>query len=109
MSDDRLAVRLRRLQQQIRSFKELHTTEVSDLAQKLETMTKLHADELQLILDELADIASEVTPTPAPSGAPADAAASSPKRAKWVAEQERKTKPLSRRDLLRGRGEGPRA
>ena len=108
MSDDRLAIRLRRLEQQIRSFKELHTTEVSDLARKLETMTKLHADELQLILDELADIAGEVTP-PATGDRPLDAAASSPKRAKWLAEQERKTKPLSRRELLRGRGEDPRA
>jgi len=31
---DELAVRLRRLEQQIRSFKELHTSEVSDLAQR---------------------------------------------------------------------------
>jgi len=108
VNEDRRAVRLRRLEQQIRSFKELHTTEVSDLARKLETMTKLHADELQLILDELADIAAEVTP-PVQSVVLADPAASSPKRAKWLAEQERKTKPLSRRELLRGRGEDPKA
>ena len=103
---DEIAVRLRRLEQQIRSFKELHTTEVSDLAQKLQAITKMHADELQLILDELADIASEVT-TEAPTASGADPAASSPKRARWLAEQERKSKPLSRRELLRGRGEDP--
>ena len=103
---DELAVRLRRLEQQIRSFKELHTSEVSDLAQKLQAITKMHADELQLILDELADIASEVT-TEAPAASEADPAASSPKRARWLADQERKSKPLSRRELLRGRGEDP--
>jgi len=111
VSADRLAIRLRRLEQQIRSFKELHTTEVSDLARKLEMMTKLHADELQLILDELADIAAEATPPAStePRAEATDPAARSPKRAKWLAEQERKTRPLSRRELLRGRGEGPKA
>ncbi len=83
-----LATRLRRLEQQIRAFKELHATE------------------LGLILDELTDIAAEVeaekaaASTPTPVVDPADPAAASPKRAKWLAEQERKAAPKSRRDLL---------
>lgn len=93
MSQD-LATRLRRLEQQIRAFKELH------------------ASELQLILDELTDIAAQVeaetaaASVPASAVDPADPAAASPKRAKWLAEQERKAAPKSRRELLfRGRDE----
>jgi hypothetical protein len=92
-----LSARLRRVEQQIRAFRELHSSE------------------LQLILDELTDISKQVeaekaaesapaTP-PGPSD-PADPAASSPKRAKWLAEQERKAAPKSRRDLLFGEREG---
>ena len=92
MTQGRLLERLRRLEQQIRAFKELH------------------ANELQLILDELSDIASEVASTEEPTAqqaeSAADPAATSPKRAKWLAEQERKTRPMSRRELLRGRDEG---
>ena len=92
MNTERLVERLRRLEQQIRAFKELH------------------ANELQLILDELSDIASEVASTEEPTAqqaeSAADPAATSPKRAKWLAEQERKTRPMSRRELLRGRDEG---
>ena len=92
-----LSARLRRVEQQIRAF------------------SKLHASELQLILDELTDIskqleeetaAAERAPArPAADTAPidpADPAASSPKRAKWLAEQERKAAPKSRRELLFG-------
>ena len=93
-----LSARLRRVEQQIRAF------------------SKLHASELQLILDELTDIAAQVEaeqaaasaagpsdPTAAADpAAPADPAAASPKRAKWLAEQERKAAPKSRRDLLFG-------
>jgi hypothetical protein len=87
-----LSARLRRVEQQIRAFRELH------------------ASELQLILDELTDIAAQVEEEkaaagpPAPSD-PADPAAASPKRAKWLAEQERKQAPRSRRDLLFGERE----
>jgi len=89
-----LSARLRRVQQQIRAF------------------SKLHSSELQLILDELTDISKQVeegkAAESAPSGPaadtarvdPSDPAASSPKRAKWLAEQERKAEPKSRRDLL---------
>ncbi len=87
-----LSARLRRVEQQIRAF------------------SKLHASELQLILDELTDISKQledekaaVSARPADAVAqidPSDPAASSPKRAKWLAEQERKGAPKSRRDLL---------
>jgi hypothetical protein len=92
----RLAERLRRLEQQISAFKELHATE------------------LQMILDELADIAREVEDRPTPGadavggeGAGGDPAANSPKRAKWLAEQERRKRPTSRREFLLGRGDEP--
>jgi hypothetical protein len=88
-----LSARLRRVEQQIRAF------------------SKLHSSELQLILDELTDISKQVeeekatanAASDAPAAAtvdPTDPAASSPKRAKWLAEQERKAAPKSRRDLL---------
>ncbi len=91
-----LSARLRRVEQQVRAFKELHS------------------GELQLILDELTDIAKQVedekaaasAPTaPAAPADPADPAAASPKRAKWLAEQERKSAPRSRRELLFGERE----
>ena len=98
MSED-LASRLRRVEQQIRVFKELHSSE------------------LQIILDELSDIAKQAEDEKAASSAPtapsdavasadpADPAASSPKRAKWLAEQEKKSAPKSRRELLFGDSE----
>ena len=95
MSEE-LSARLRRVEQQVRVFKELHQSE------------------LQIILDELTDIAKQVedekaaasAPTaPAAPADPADPAASSPKRAKWLAEQERKSAPRSRRELLFGERE----
>ena len=87
MSED-LSARLRRVEQQIRAFRELHQSE------------------LQIILDELTDIARQVDAEKAAASAPtvdateADPAAGSPKRAKWLVEQERKAAPKSRRELL---------
>jgi len=86
-----LSARLQRVEQQIRAFRELHSSE------------------LQLILDELTDISKQLDEERAAEAAPAadaakvdpaDPAASSPKRAKWLAEQERKAAPKSRRELL---------
>ncbi len=93
MTPEKLLERLRRVEQQIRAFKELH------------------ASELQIMLDELSDITDELTvpaePTAdATTATASDPAAASPKRAKWLAEQERKTQPMSRRELLRGRDDG---
>ena len=93
MSEDLLA-RLRRVEQQIRAFRELHSSE------------------LQIILDELSDISRQVESekTVDPNAAvsvidAADPGAASPKSAKWLAEQEKKTAPKSRRELLFGERE----
>jgi hypothetical protein len=95
VSED-LSARLRRVEQQVRVFKELHQSE------------------LQIILDELTDIARQVDEEKAaegPPGAgaapvdPSDPAAASPKRAKWLAEQEKKAAPKSRREFLFGESE----
>lgn len=97
----RLESRIARVEQQIRSFKELY------------------AGELQIVLDELTSIREEIAslaPKDTPEGvesasesqaAPSDPAANSPRRAAWLAEEKRKEEqrkaPLSRRELLRGR------
>ncbi len=91
MSEE-LSARLRRVELQVRAFKELHQSE------------------LQIILDELTDIAKQVdaekaaatTTTQTSEVDPDDPAASSPKRAKWLAEQANKAAPKSRRELLFG-------
>jgi hypothetical protein len=98
----KLETRVARLEQQIRSFKELH------------------ASELGLILDELtslrADLAAMAAPPALPPETPAatvDPAANSPKRAAWLAEEQRKEEerkaPKTRRELLRGRDEDEKA
>jgi hypothetical protein len=90
---EELSARLRRVEQQVRAFKELHQSE------------------LQIILDELTDIVKQIDAEKAAEAAgaaggnlvdPADPAASSPKRAKWLAEQAKKVAPKSRRELLFG-------
>ena len=91
MSEE-LSARLRRVEQQVRVFKELHQSE------------------LQIILDELTDIVKQVeaeraavTPPAQTSDVdPDDPAAASPKRARWLAEQAKKAAPKSRRELLFG-------
>ena len=83
--NDKVDGRLRRLQQQISAFR------------------KLHDDDLQLLIDELRGLASDLD---APAVQASDAPADSPRRAKWLAEQEERSH-LSRRDLLRGRGSDP--
>lgn len=95
----RLETRVARLEQQIRAFKELH------------------ASELGLILDELAGLRAELASLarPAPAAAPVDPndpAANSPKRAKWLEDErrkeERRSEPLTRREMLRGREPDPK-
>jgi hypothetical protein len=90
---EELSARLRRVEQQIKAFKQLHQSE------------------LQIILDELTDIARQVDEQNAAAALPAapvddaDPAAASPKRAKWLAEQEKKNAPKSRREFLFGERE----
>jgi len=88
------------------------TTRLRRVGAQIKAFRELHSQELQLILDELADIAvaSEHRAAATAEAAPyatataADPAAASPKRARWLAEQERRSH-LSRRELLRGREE----
>jgi hypothetical protein len=113
---ERIAERVRRVEQQIRSLRDLHAAEQREVAQRIETIARIHAEEMELILAELADVAAELdAATSAEADAepvtarvdPADPAAASPKRAKWLTEQERRAH-RSRRELLRGRErEGP--
>jgi hypothetical protein len=99
----KLETRVARLEQQIRSFKELH------------------ASELGLILDELASLRADLAAMAAPpppamdtAAAPtaADPAAGSARRAAWLAEEQRKEEerkaPKTRRELLGGRSENER-
>ena len=94
----KLETRVARLEQQIRAFKELHATELG-----------LILDELSSLRAELASLKQSPSeaPVPAPAANASDPAAASPKRAAWLAEEERKERerqaPLSRRELLRGR------
>ena len=94
----KLETRVMRLEQQIRAFKELHA---SELGQILDELASLRAD--------LAAMAAPPYASPGTQGTLADPAAASPKRAAWLAEQERKERekkaPMSRRELLRGRDE----
>lgn len=118
------ATRLGRVIQQLTSFGELHADEldrlaqeldaagVAELAQRLRTYRDVQREEASMVVDELVDIqrdmasAAQLTePVEAPSAATAgDPAVDSPKRAKWLAEQEaeaeRLRQPLSRRDLF---------
>ena len=116
--------RLGRVIQQLKSFDDLHATELEGLAAELDQSgaTEIAArlrlyrdfqrDESRLVVDELVDVQAEVTrlapPPPPPlvaEGAPGhDPAINSPRRAKWLAEQaaeaERLKQPFSRRDFL---------
>lgn len=114
------AERLRRVEQQLRTLGELHVRELSDLAERiaaadpaeaartLGTIARLHADELRMVLDEIVAIAADVTP---PADAGTGATVRSPKRERWLAEEERRAHPppMSRRELLRGRDQGGEA
>ena len=130
------ATRLGRVLQQMGSFSTMHAAELdgiaveldaagqTELAARLRIYRDLHTQEAGLILDELADVRSDLdrpppadaSPSPDPSP-PAissdpstrpDPAANSPKRARWLAEQaeqarlaaEAAQRPRSRRDLF---------
>jgi len=92
----KLETKVARLEQQIRAFKELHATELGIIL-----------EELGALRTELIAMKAPPTDAAAPAVDPRDPAAGSPKRAAWLAEQERKERerqaPLSRRELLRGR------
>jgi hypothetical protein len=119
--------RLGRVIQQLRSFGELHASELEALAAELDTTSAadtaarlrvyrdIQRDEAQMVVDELVDLQTEMATTDpsevapaaavAPAG-PSDPAINSPRRARWLAEQaaeeERRRQPLSRRDFFGG-------
>ena len=119
--------RIGRVIQQLRSFGELHATELETMAETLdaagasEAAAQLRAyrvvqrDEADMVVSELVDIQGDMTaaaaaePTEATDAGAApvnahDPAVNSPKRAKWLAEQaaeaERLRQPVSRRELF---------
>jgi hypothetical protein len=101
------ATRLGRVIQQLRSFRDLHRSELgqladeldrahqAELAARLRTLVGVQVDEWQLPLEELADVQAELAADP-PAAAPINPSRS-PKRAAWLAEQ---AKPRPRRDLF---------
>jgi hypothetical protein len=99
----KLETRVARLEQQIRSFKELHASELG-----------LILDELASLRADLAAMAAPPPPAPDTAAAPtaADPAAGSARRAAWLAEEQRKEEerkaPKTRRELLGGRSESER-
>lgn len=122
--------RLARVRQQLRVFADLHTAEldgvVSELeaagaaepAARLKAYRDLHAQEAGLVLEELEDLCAELEAEAHGAGgvdAPmaqaraeeaakmaADPGASSPRRARWLAERARRHEPeaISRRAFL---------
>ena len=105
--------RVGRVVQQLRSFDELHASELEalaleldaadlgSLAVKVRAFVSLQGSEAQLVIDELMDIQGEIAaaaPPPEPEQAAEDAWQASPRRAQWLAEQ---TRPRSRRELFR--------
>ena len=116
------ATRLGRIQQQLVSFARLHRAEIegvlpqlqaaglTELAARLTTYQELHAGELDMVIDELADLAADfAAPQPTVQGTPGlpeptttDPAENSPRRAAWLTEQANRSgaKPLTRRDFL---------
>jgi hypothetical protein len=84
------------------------------VAARLRAYRDVQRDEASMVVDELADIQTEMInasqtpepaePAPAAAGVPGDPAANSPKRAKWLADQaaeaERLRQPVSRRGLF---------
>ena len=116
--------RLGRVIQQLRSFGDLHASELEamavdleaagapEVAERLRMYRDVQRDEGQIVVDELVDIQNEaaaaVQEALPPTADMHDPAVSSPRRARWLAEQaaeaERLKQPFSRRDFF-GRGD----
>src|SRR5207253_2903922 len=93
--------RLGRVVQQLRSFGDLHASELErlaaeldsdELAAKVRAFAALQRDEGQLVVDELADVQAELSAAATPAETepeqqpPAQSWRDSPKRAQWLAE-----------------------
>jgi len=113
--------RLGRIVQQLRSFADLHASELetmaqdldasgaTELASRLREYRDIQRDESSMVVTELDDIRDDMAETATPVELPpapvtGDPAVNSPRRAKWLAEQaaeaERLRQPVSRRDLF---------
>lgn len=114
--------RLGRIVQQLRSFGDLHANELegmavdldtsgaTDLAARLRAYRDIQRDEADMVVQELVDIQQDMISSATPEEAPPpptlghDPAVNSPRRAKWLAEQqaeaERLRQPVSRRNLF---------
>lgn len=113
--------RLGRIIQKLRSFSELHASELesmaaeldsagaADQAGRLRSYRDVQRDEAAMVVLELVDIQRDMAsesdqPVDAPPPVGHDQAVNSPRRAKWLAEQaadaERLRQPVSRRDLF---------
>ncbi|MBV9134122.1 MAG: hypothetical protein JO318_15575 [Chloroflexi bacterium] len=114
--------RLGRVIQQLRSFADLHASELesmaldleasgaTDLGARLRAYRDVQRDEATMVVQELTDIRDDMAANSRPEETPStpteggDPAVNSPKRAKWLAEQaaeaERLRQPVSRRDLF---------
>jgi hypothetical protein len=102
--------------QQLRSFGELHANELEamaveldglgagDAASRLRAYRDIQRDEADMVVQELVDIQADLGDDSLPQPTGTDPAANSPRRAKWLAEQEaeaeRLREPLSRRELF---------
>ncbi len=62
-AEEVLLGRFERLQQQLRSLSELQRSDLRGRGEQLEQLADIHAGELQIALDEMADIAAEVRQT----------------------------------------------
>ena len=114
MTDNQPVTRVGRIIQQLRSFAELHANELeglasdldSEAARRLRAFRDIQRDETMMVVQELTDLQDDlVSGTPQPKVAPgSDPAAYSPRRAKWLAEQQaeldRRREPMSRRELF---------
>jgi hypothetical protein len=115
--------RLGRVIQQLKSFGDLHSGELEEMARDLEAAgaadvatrlriySDMQRDEADMIVTELADIQTDISasaPTPERVEPGSDPAVNSPRRARWLAEQaaeaERLKAPMSRRDLFNPAG-----
>jgi hypothetical protein len=116
--------RLGRIIQQLRSFGDLHASELetmaidldaagsSEVANRLRAYRDVQRDEATMVVDELVDIQRDMIGAAQPTDQPAtpssvgtgDPAINSPRRARWLAEQEaeaeRLRQPVSRRNLF---------
>ncbi len=59
-AEDVLLARFSRLLQQLRSVSQLQVNDMRGRGEDLEELAQIHAGELQIAIDELADIASDV-------------------------------------------------